>query len=540
MWSDRDFYRLCRSDGELFIEPYDRSRIHPSSIDLTLHNEFKVMMPRTSRFGIALATDPYLEYDDLFNHEVIAEGSAFRLYPGAFVLASTVETVGLGLSIAAQVEGKALALDTPVPTPSGWTTMGELCVGDEVLNADGQPVAVVAVTEPFWGHCYRLIFDDRTEVVADENHLWRTWDRSARRSQHRQGRVKSAVRSTKQVADTLLVGREGGRNHAIDVVSVDLKEADLPIDPYVLGAWLGDGTTKAATLTAHPQDAQHFITEFQRSNVALVHRGRMLYSIGVKDRTRDNKGRYGANGSFHCSLRDLGVLNNKHIPATYLRGSLDQRWALLQGLMDTDGCMSARGDQAQITLTKEALARDVAELIASLGIKVWRDERPAMLDGRQFGTAYRMRFRPSDGMRVFRMARKQSRIKLARTQGSELRRRFIRSADRTVTQRVRCIQVDSEDGMFLVTRSFIPTHNSSLGRLGLVVHSTAGFIDPGFKGPITLELSNVGVNPIMLWPGMPIAQLVVNELTSRSSGYKGKYQGQTGPTTSKFYLNPRP
>lgn len=84
---------------------------------------------------------------------------------------------------------------------------------------------------------------------------------------------------------------------------------------------------------------------------------------------------------------------------------------------------------------------------------------------------------------------------------------------------------------------------SSLGRLGLLTHSTAGFIDPGFSGHITLELSNVANLPITLWPGMKIGQLCLFRLSSPaehpygSAAMGSKYQGQRGPTPSKAYLN---
>jgi dCTP deaminase len=84
---------------------------------------------------------------------------------------------------------------------------------------------------------------------------------------------------------------------------------------------------------------------------------------------------------------------------------------------------------------------------------------------------------------------------------------------------------------------------SSLGRLGLLTHSTAGFVDPGFKGHVTLELSNVATLPIKLWPGMKIGQLCFFKLTSPSEHpygsekYSSRYQGQRGPTASRSYKN---
>ena len=84
---------------------------------------------------------------------------------------------------------------------------------------------------------------------------------------------------------------------------------------------------------------------------------------------------------------------------------------------------------------------------------------------------------------------------------------------------------------------------SSLGRLGLLTHSTAGFIDPGFSGHVTLELSNVATLPIKLWPGMKIGQMCFFRLSSAaekpygSAEYSSRYQGQRGPTASRSYLN---
>jgi dUTPase len=108
---------------------------------------------------------------------------------------------------------------------------------------------------------------------------------------------------------------------------------------------------------------------------------------------------------------------------------------------------------------------------------------------------------------------------------------------------VRCIEVSSPNGLFLVTRSCIPTHNSSLGRLGLLIHSTAGFIDPGWDGHVTLELSNVANLPITIYPGMKIGQISFMQMTEPartpygSTAIGSKYKGQEGPTPSRYFEN---
>jgi dUTPase len=141
---------------------------------------------------------------------------------------------------------------------------------------------------------------------------------------------------------------------------------------------------------------------------------------------------------------------------------------------------------------------------------------------------------------VFRLPRKLGRQRLA---GSHQRFRAVVDVREVDSVPVRCIQVSAPSGLFVVGRTFIPTHNSSLGRLGLMTHSTAGFLDPGFHGHVTLELSNVANLPITLYPGMRIGQIAVFQLTTAaerpygSRGVGSKYQGQRGPTPSRYWEN---
>src|SRR5882757_7645447 len=82
--------------------------------------------------------------------------------------------------------GKALALDTLLPTPSGWTTMGDVSPGDELFDENGQPCTVTFATEVMNGHkCYEVVFDDGSKIVADEDHNWFTWNKAARKSHGR-------------------------------------------------------------------------------------------------------------------------------------------------------------------------------------------------------------------------------------------------------------------------------------------------------------------------------------------------------------------
>ena len=145
--------------------------------------------------------------------------------------------------------GKALALDTPLATPTGWTTMGEVAVGDHLLDASGRPTRVVAATDVMGGRpCYEVTFSDGTVIVADAEHQWLTDTRASRRSD----RVPAAVRTTEEIAATVRTPTADRRaNHSVDVAApLQLPEQDLPVPPYALGVWLGDGTSDSASFTS--------------------------------------------------------------------------------------------------------------------------------------------------------------------------------------------------------------------------------------------------------------------------------------------------
>src|SRR3954449_12366835 len=149
--SDRDI-KAALAAGRLGLEPYDAAMVQPSSIDVRLDRFFRV-------FNNARYThiDPALQQDDLTTLVEPAGEEPFVLHPGEFVLGSTLEVVSIPDDLAARLEGKALALETWVPTPSGWTTMGAIEVGDEVFDERGVPCRVVAATDVMVGRPCREI-----------------------------------------------------------------------------------------------------------------------------------------------------------------------------------------------------------------------------------------------------------------------------------------------------------------------------------------------------------------------------------------------
>ena len=525
--SDRDI-RAAVASGRIGIDPFDPACVQPASVDIRLDRLFRTF--RSSRHAYIDLARPL---DDITELVEVADGEWFILHPGEFVLGSTRERIRLSDDIVSRVEGKALALDTAVPTPLGWRRIGEMSPGDFVFDDAGQPTLVVAVSPVMVSRpCHEVVFSDGTKVVTDVDHQWRTRDKRGR-----WGRTRTAsVVTTGEIARTLRVGRE--RNHQVPLAgAVWYPRRDLAIDPYVLGVWLGDGTSAAAEVTCADKPILHEVA-LAGYRVAAQRTRPLLYRIGGTGHSRSAAtGRYEGNTSLSRTLRRLLLLGNKHIPEEYLRSSVEQREALLQGLMDTDGYVDRYG-RCDLTTVSSRLAEDYCELVASLGFRPKLARKRAMLDGIDHGPAFEIQFTPDRP--VFRLPRKRARQKM---RGLFHRFRAIVDVREVASVPVRCIEVASSNGLFLITRAFIPTHNSSLGRLGLLIHSTAGFIDPAWDGHITLELSNVNTIPITLYPGMRVGQLSFFPLSSPAERPYGSpelgssYQGQTGPTPSRYRLD---
>lgn len=355
--------------------------------------------------------------------------------------------------------GKALALDTLIPTPSGWTTMGKIQDGAEVFDENGQVARVVQVHQVMLGRpCFKVSFSDGSAVVCDGDHLWRTEDHEARK-----GRRGQRVRTTIEIAETLKAGREV--NHVIPTASaLDLPDAHLPIDPYVLGAWLGDGTSVAGEITTVDLDV---LAEIEKAGEVVAftrHAGGLskTYSLSAFAPLRSvANGRFEAEPrSLTSRLTTLGVLRNKHVPLAYLRASASQRLDLLQGMMDTDGHINATGN-AEFCSTSKALADAVFELMVSLGLKPGYREDRATLYGKDCGPRYRVTVTPY--IPIFRLPRKAVRVKRPGAQSGRQLRRYIVNVEPVASVPVRYITVDSPSRLYLCSRAMIPTHNTRVG-----------------------------------------------------------------------------
>ena len=340
--------------------------------------------------------------------------------------------------------GKALALDTLIPTPFGFKPMGEIQEGDYVLGSNGRACRVTFASPVFNGHkCYSVGFDDGSELIADAGHLWQVQSRNDRK----RNTAKYQVKTTEQLRHDWDLG-DNVKNYSIDVASpVEYAEAVLPIPPYLLGAWLGDGTTSRCEITNSEDEIIDRIREDWPEVVTHPHKDRATtYNF--------SQGR-GRHSQIAVNMHEIGVLGDKHIPLRYLTSSITQRQNLLKGIMDTDGYCDFRG-QIEYTTISRKLADDVLLLVRSLGIKARLRIGKAMLHGRIISDRYQVEFQST--IPVFNLKRKIDKQKPPLT--PEHRRLFIKCIKVVDSVPTKCIQVDSEDRLYLAGTSFIPTHNT--------------------------------------------------------------------------------
>lgn len=342
---------------------------------------------------------------------------------------------------------RPLALDTPVPTPEGWSTMGALQVGDRVFDERGQPCNVIGKSPVHIGRrCYRVTFDDGSSIVADAEHPWPVEERIGTRGR---GTPRWASRLAR--TDEL----EPGKHYIDTPQALECPDADLPVDPYVLGLWLGDGHTMDARLTPGDEDLDEV-----RANIEA--RG---YRCGPTNWQGDRHGTFGVNG-LRAQLSGAGLLGFKHIPAAYLRASERQRRELLRGLMDTDGSINRATLSCDFTTTSEALAAGFAELLRSLGIKakfVERRGRGSKLvnGGNHLLPVTQFYFTAYAEDEVFGLRRKADLLG-SRPQHRRRTKRFgIANVERVSTVPVQCIAIDAPSHLFLAGEAMVPTHNTT-------------------------------------------------------------------------------
>ena len=317
----------------------------------------------------------------------------------------------------------------PIKTAGGWKTVGELCVGDRVYGTDGNLTTVVAKSEVFQKPCFKATTSDGEVVVVSDDHRWTLRKRRG---------YPFETMTTQEFYDWREKQKDKRAFLLPDVNPINYPEVDLIVDPYVLGAWLGDGTSTSGRFTVSDDDRAHLISQIEN-----------YYAVS------DQKGITFQARKLSTDLRAIGVLKNKHIPDVYLNSSIEQRLALLQGLMDTDGNCRDNGG-CRFVNTNERLIDQVRELLWSLGVPNSKTEvkvdQAYWKDGYKRSPCWCINF---SGVDCFRLPRKKDKLKVHKARYG----RYVTFEPCEIVP-TQCIAVDAPDELFLVGRSFIPTHNT--------------------------------------------------------------------------------
>ena len=355
--------------------------------------------------------------------------------------------------------GKAEAITNEIPMADGtFKLMRDVQAGDFVLGPNGKPAEVVGTTgEMLNRECAKVIFNDGTEIVVDKEHLWQVVDKGARKALTETNTRRiyhEKVLTTAQMQETVHVGKKKESNYAIPLIDfVRYPTQNLPVDPYLLGVWLGDGSKDGNIITTADEEILESITDlgftYKRYSQYgyYVHGLRQelqnLYVFDYVDSARNTK----------------SLVGEKFVPEQYLIGDFQQRMAILQGLMDTDGTIGKNG-HVQFTSTTKQLADSVHQLVTSLGMKAHRYTRKTSYQYKgqklQGKLSYTVHFWPHKV--VFRLSRKQS---LIHSTSSPIQQyRFITDIVDNESVPVKCIKVARADGLYLTSRNYVVTHNS--------------------------------------------------------------------------------
>lgn len=344
--------------------------------------------------------------------------------------------------------GKLCSDSTPVLTTKGWRKHGDLVPGDYVYHPSGKPVKVLAISEKTMSE-YNVTLSTGETILTHGNHEWYV---------HCRYKKDYSIFETKEMYNHGVhngkLGKRGSRfyYHLDPIDPIEHEYKALEIDPYVFGAWLGDGTSTKPAITYHKKD-KDTILEIERrgyrSHKTFIHSITGAYTT------------YFSYSGLTQSLRRLNVYNNKHIPEIYKFSSIEQRQELIAGLIDTDGHVDKNG-RVRIVTVSERLADDIVDVLYSLGQYPYKTyQEPTLSTSGIQGTekVYTVGFQPSI---IFPTVLKRKKIKTK----PKLRRIAITDIEKIENgEQGHCIQVDSSDGLYLVGKTLIPTHNSELASI---------------------------------------------------------------------------
>ena len=366
-----------------------------------------------------------------------------------------------------------------IATPNGFVEMGSLKVGDEIWNPDGNTTKVLEIYEQGFKDVYQLELADGRTVRCGANHLWEVICAN-NHFKHKVYKTHDLLTSGLFNEVTVNGKKYNSYKYYLPPVSpIAYSEKPQNIPAYTLGALLGDGALTKRTPKISSVDKE-ILDKIQKQlgdgfefkydpttscEYRIVDKERFLHKSEFKN------GQYGVN-RLHRWLEELDLCVScqyKYIPDNYKYGSIEQRYELIRGLMDTDGYISSDGSMSFVNTSKQ-LVDDFMEVLRSLGIICTVSKRApgkgGIQNGREiFGTRFSYVVYIKGNPDIFCLSRKRSRIKINRKFSNKVAITNIKYLGEQ--ERQRCILVDNPNHLY-VTRDYIPTHNSFKGASMLV------------------------------------------------------------------------
>ena len=378
------------------------------------------------------------------------------------------------------IDHKGLPLDTPILTSNGWSTMGELKVGDKVFDKDGNLCNVTVKSSIHNNPCCKINFDNSESIIADIDHRWLVSFKLQKPTKKNPDGYKHKVMTTLELKTYLESIKKRSSYNIPKILNAKPinpePKTKLPLDPYVLGVWLGDGSKNSGIVT---QNSASPLWEELRS------RGFELSENLNHDPDRSNVSMrtiYGIRGI----LEYIGVLNNKHIPEMYLLASYEDRLSLLRGLMDTDGYFHPKRKRFVMTTSFDWQMKGMQQLLSSLGCKPSIFREIHKYNGKEF-PGWNINFTTND-FNPF-LIRNQEIGEVSIKDNNSFRN--IESIEDIETVPTQCISVDSPSHTYLCTHSLIVTHNTNKKIEQKAGYNTATKSTAKMKYPLnTLEDSN--------------------------------------------------
>lgn len=353
--------------------------------------------------------------------------------------------------------GKQQPYSAKIATPSGWTTMGELKIGDLVIGSDGQPHKVLRIHEQGVKPGYRITFRDGSKTEAGPEHLWTVITKDTNRKTER----RQVITTERWLSD---YHKDHSYLPVAQPVQYAFGEKDLPLDPYFLGALIADGNLCGNSIRYTKSER----SVAEQTRLAAARDGYTMLDRTCKTSTAKQWGFAHPDDTAHNNrlkriICELGLdvkSHEKFIPGEYKTASIEQRRALLNGLFDGDGDVRTGRTYARFNTASDRMADDVLQLLWSLGLNATK-QRQRHTRGNYWSVNL---LDPDwDPFVASEYAGKHK--------GSvRPMRRGIKSVEKIDPVPMRCIEVDAPDRLYL-TDDFIVTHNSTviLGRIDWMV-----------------------------------------------------------------------